>query len=209
MLGRFNLPLKLVADPVSSKIILREKFIQETNALWENILLCSFLSSLIWIYQDGRSKYILCCINPGYFWEKTDLFNEDTHNFWSWPRNCSNYKPNELLKMKLLNKNEGRSKSGSEIYEKVHRRKLGIGIRNWTNKCKYCDKGFFQSQKVQKGMRWLILGKTMGENIITWMNVPSVQEAIQIWSFFPWLKIYEKVHRIKLTLKIRNSKLNQ
>ena len=46
-----------------------------------------------------------------------------------------------------------------EVYEKVHRRKLGIGIRNWTNKCKYCDKGFFQSKKVQKGMRWLTLGK--------------------------------------------------
>jgi hypothetical protein len=31
--------------------------------------------------------------------------------------------------------------------------------------------------KVQKGMRWLILGKTMGEHTITWMIVLSVHEG--------------------------------
>ena len=49
-----------------------------------------------------------------------------------------------------------------EIYEKVHRRKLGIGIRNWTNKCKYCDKGFFQSQKSIKRHEMAHTGENHG-----------------------------------------------
>ena len=53
-----------------------------------------------------------------------------------------------------------------EIYEKVHRRKLGIGIRNWTNKCKYCDKGFFQSQKSIKRHEMAHTGENHGGKFV-------------------------------------------